>query len=115
MHCLHVAGTIIIQQGTGGFYRGDMFEVILKYKSMLSFIVLPKVDMEVSPPILGWISFWSRYRGSEVELLTPKGRFERGHDVLGGCRNCDDLWLTGYIPGTIVRAPPPGRDRHALD
>ena len=47
MHCLHVAGTIIIQQGTGGFYRGDMFEVILKYKSMLSFIVLPKVDMDL--------------------------------------------------------------------
>ena len=72
---LHVAGTIMIQQGTGGLSRGNMFEEILKGGSMISFIVLHKGGIKLSPPIFEWISSWSRYRGSEVELLTPEGWF----------------------------------------
>ena len=50
-----------------------------------------------------------------MELLIPERWFERGHDVLGGQRNWDDLWLTGYSPRTMVWAPPPGRARHNLE
>ena len=51
MHFLHVDGNIMIQQGTGGFSRGDIFEGVLKKESMLSSVALQKGAIEVSPPI----------------------------------------------------------------
>ena len=51
---------------------------------------------------------------SEGELMTPKGWFKWGHELLGVQRNCDNLWLIGYSSGTMVWVPPPGGSIHAL-
>ena len=53
--------------------------------------------------------------GLEVELLTSEGWFDRGHNCLGGRKNCDDIWIPSYSPGTMAWAPPPGRVIHALE
>ena len=91
-----------------------MFEGFTKGELILSFVVLHKGDIEVSPPVLEWIYLWYINREGEVELLTPKGRFEWGHEVLGGQINLDDLWLSGNSHRTMVCAPPPGGSRYAL-
>ena len=50
-----MAGTRMIRQGMDGLYIGDMLEGFLKGGSMLSFVLLHKGDIEVSPPVLEWI------------------------------------------------------------
>ena len=58
---------------------------------MRSFVTLHKEAITVSTPVFECISSLYRHMGSEVELLTPEGWFERGHDVLGVRRNFDYL------------------------
>ena len=50
-----------------------------------------------------------------MELLTPEGWFERGHDFFGSRRNCDGVWIPAYKTGTYIWAPPPGAARHAIE
>ena len=60
-----------------------MFEGVLKGELMLSFVALHKGDIEVPPPILEWIYSWAKHRGRKVELMTPEGWFDQGHNILG--------------------------------
>ena len=111
-----VAGTRMIDQGTDGLSRGDMYEGVMAGSSMLSFIPLHKSAGERSPGIIPWVQSWaSGCRGEAAELLTPSGWFTRGHDHEGGRKNIDGHWIPGYKAGTMLWDPPPGIARFAIE
>ncbi len=114
---VHVAGTRMIQQGTDGLSRGDMYEGVMKGESMFSFIPLHLNAFARSDTLEEWISSWAgRCREEEVETLSLEGWFERGHDVLGS-RHIDGgkTWIPKYKAGTFIWAPPPGVARFAIE
>ncbi len=112
---VHVAGTRMIKQGTDGLSRGDLVEGVMRGEAMLSFIPLHRNCIERSPILKTQLEECVKGFGNKVELLEPEGWFERGHDFLGGRKNCDGIWMPCYRPGTFIWAPPPGAARHAIE
>ena len=83
---------------------------------MLSFVPLHLGAVERSPGLLDWISSWAeKVNDQPLELLSPEGWYERGHDVVGGELNADGVWLPTYQTGTMLWAPPPGAARQAIE
>jgi hypothetical protein len=87
----------------------------MRGESMLDFIPLHQSAIDRHPPLLDWISSWASGLGHEVELLSPEGWFERGHDMDGGRDNTDGIWMPRYSTGTFVWAPPPGCARIVVE
>mmetsp|Transcript_20683 Transcript_20683/g.30301 ORF Transcript_20683/g.30301 Transcript_20683/m.30301 type:complete len:1268 (-) Transcript_20683:9637-13440(-) len=112
---IHVAGTRMIAQGTDGLSRGDMYEGVMRGESMLSHVPIHIDAIERSPTLLPWVLEWASQLGHKVELLDPEGWFERGHDIGGGTRNVDNVWMPLYKPGTYLWAPPPAAGRHVIE
>ena len=116
LEIVHVAGTRMIEQGTDGLSRGDMYEGVMAGRSMLSFVPLHKSAGERSPEIIPWVQSWaSGCRGEVAELLTPSGWYTRGHDHKGCRRNIDGYWMPGYQAGTFIWDPAPGIARFAIE
>ena len=44
---------------------------------------------------------------SDIEFINAKGWFKRGHDISGGVKNVDGVWIPTYQPASFVWSPPP--------
>ena len=115
VHFIHVAGSRMIAQGSDGLSRGDLYEGVMSGKSLLSFIPLAESAVERSPALLPWVQGWASSLEADVEFLDPEGWFERGHDMSGGVKNVDGIWIPSYRPGTFVWTPPPAAARIATE
>ena len=109
LHLIHVAGSRMIRQGTDGLSRGDLGEGVMKGDSMLNFIPLHLTAIQRSPELKqqiidcinpGKISL-------EIEFLDYEDWFSRGHDILGGKLNGDNIWIPRYKSGVFIWTPPP--------
>ena len=113
---VHVAGTRMIEQGTDGLSRGDMYDGVMRGESMLKYIPLHLNALERSPGLEDWLGSWAGdFRGREMEILAPEDWLERGHDFWGSRRNCDNMWIPAYKCGSMVWVPPPGVARFAIE
>ena len=113
---IHVAGTRMIEQGTDGLSRGNMFEGVMQGKSMLEFVPLHLSALDRSEKLE------SRLRRclegkfhSKLEILAPKDWFIRGHDIMGTRMNCDGMTIPKFKSGTMLWAPPPAVAKFAVE
>ena len=73
---IHVDGTRMIAQGTGGLSRGLMTEGVMSGKEMMSFVTINLSAMQRSENITEWInSLWGK--GNKVPLK-PEDWFKKG-------------------------------------
>ena len=107
IHFIHVAGTRMIKQGADGLSRGNLLEGVMQGRRMVDFIPITTSAIELQGSLAEWISSWLPSEGKEVEVLTPKGWFLRGHDVVGFEKNCDGFDEAVLSPGYFVWSPPP--------
>ena len=108
IHFIHVAGTRMIAQGTDGLSRGDLNEGVMRGDGILSFVPLHLSALERQPKLEGWIRSFvlpARLR-EEVIFLNHEGWFERAHDIVGGAKNGDGVWIPEYRSATYVWTPP---------
>lgn len=108
----HVSGKRMIAQGTDGVSRGNLSEGVMAGRPMFEFLPFHLSATDRSPALLDWVKSWL---GSDLELLTPEGWYERGHDFDGGRSNCDGIWIPGLRSGIFVWAPPPAAADAALE
>ena len=106
IHFVHVAGTRMIAQGSDGLSRGNVSEGVMRGTPMESFIPLNEDAIQRSPQLTKWLKSWAT---GDLEFLTPKDWFRRGHDILEGEFevNVDGLKWPRYKKGTFVWSPPP--------
>ena len=108
IHFIHVAGTRMIQQGSDGLSRGNLLEGVMQGADMLDFIPITARSTDIQPNLAEWISTWLLPpEGGNLELLSPKDWFLRGHDISGYACNCDGLKESVLTPGYYVWSPPP--------
>jgi hypothetical protein len=108
IHIIHVAGKRMIVQGTDGLSRGVLSEGVMGGDDMSAFIPLHKNALERSEGLLTWLqSNCDEVDGNSFVALTVEDWFERGHDVIGGERNVDGIWVPRTATGSYVWAPPP--------
>ena len=108
----HVSGKRMIAQGTDGVSRGNLSEGVMSGKPMAEFLPFHLSALDRAPALLPWVRSWM---GNELEVLTPEGWFERGHDFDGSQKNCDGYWMPGLRSGIYVWAPPPAAADTALE
>ena len=89
---VHVAGKRMIAQGTDGLSRGNLTEGVMAGDGMLQYVPLAKSALECNKEeILSWLSGW--LPSEELEVLEPEGWFTKGHEITGGLRNQDGIWI----------------------
>ena len=76
---------------------------------MLSFVPLHLFALERCPGLRSKLMkiITPGYNEDEVEILEYEGWFERGHNILGGEKNEDGIWIPKYKKGTFIWTPPP--------
>jgi hypothetical protein len=84
-----VAGTRMMEQGTDGLSRGDLFNGILARKYFLEFVPLDKGALERSSGLADWLRETFPRKGG-WNVLDKEGWFEKG-----------------YEDGNHIWAPPP--------
>jgi hypothetical protein len=109
IHLIHVAGSRMIKQGTDGLSRGDFGEGVMKGDSMLNYVPLHLTALERSAGLKQQIidCVGSSEHPRKLEFLNYDDWFSRGHDIIGGSINPDNIWIPKYKPGTFVWTPPP--------
>jgi len=115
---IHVAGSRMIQQGTDGLSRGDFSEGVMKGISMLSFIPLHLTAWERASTLKQWIIDWmtpSLKQNESLEFLDVQDWFWRGHDIDGGVKNDDGIWMPTYKSGIFIWSPPPAGGQIAIE
>ena len=91
-----------------GLSRGCLSEGVMRGEPMSGVIPLHLNAFERSSGVESWIRSWCEQPGDEQFLaLTPEGWFERGHDIIGGAKNGDGVWLPEYKSGNYLWFPPP--------
>ena len=99
----HVSGERMKAQGTDGVSRGQLKEGVSSGSDMLAYIPFHLTALQRFPPVETWLRSWL---GKDMEVLTPEGWFERGHDILGGKNDAKGFWRHNLTSGTFVWAPP---------
>ena len=96
----------MIAQGRDGLSRRNVLEGVMQGTPMESFIPLNESALERSTTLKTWLKSWT---SGDVEFLTPRDCFIRGHDIVEGCfeTNGDGLKWPVYKKGTYVWAPLP--------
>ena len=112
LHVIHVAGTRMIDQGTDGLSRGNFLEGVMAGNEMTSFLPLHLTAMDRSPILENWIRSWAP---SDTHVLKPDEWYTRGHGILGGGHNLDDLWMPTYERSTKMWVPPPEAAFEAIE
>ena len=97
----------MIEQGSDGLSRGNLTEGVMGGWKMSDFVPLHLNAFERSGKLEGWIRSWLDNNKVKAEILKPEGWFERGHDLDGGEKNCDGMWIPKYKDGVYIWAPPP--------
>ena len=116
LHLIHVAGSRMIVQGTDGLSRGDVGEGVMGGARMMSFVPLHLSVLERSPGMLQWIDHtFNMPMLEKVQLLTPEGWFEQGHDIEGGTVNEDGIWMPSFSKGRYIWTPPPAGGLVAIE
>jgi hypothetical protein len=117
LHVIHVSGRRMIAQGTDGTSRGDLGEGVMKGKAMLSYIPLHLSALERCPALKEEIRRWiiPSLGKEEVIFLEYADWFERGHDIVGGKKNADGVWIPTYRAGTYIWTPPPAGGQLAVE
>jgi hypothetical protein len=85
LHIIHVAGTIMIAQGTDGLLRGNLLEGVMKGEDFLGFIPLHLSALQRSPELEDW--FKGMFPKGELEILAPEDWFGKGHDIRSWYKN----------------------------
>ena len=82
--------------------------------ALQSFIPLNEGAIQRSPQLIKWLKSWT---SEELEFLTPKDWFLRGHDIMEGEFevNVDGFKWPKYAKGTFVWAPPPAAAETMLE
>lgn len=114
---IHVAGTRMIAQGTDGLSRGDLNEGVMKGDRLSAFIPLHLSALARQPGLKTWIRSFvlpSNVR-EEIIFLDYEGWFERAHDIVGGGKNGDGIWIPRYTTATYVWTPPPAAAQIAVE
>jgi hypothetical protein len=92
-----VAGTRMIEQGTDGLSRGDLFNGILAGGRFLDYVPLNKGATELAPKLEGWLGTSFPRKGG-WSVLDKEGWFEKG-----------------YTDGNHIWSPPPAIANAVLD
>lgn len=117
LHFIHVAGTRMIQQGTDGLSRGDLDEGVMKHGGILEYVPLHLNALERQKLISEWLPLFvfPSVHQKKVEFLTEADWFVRGHDIIGGSKNADGVWIPDYKDGTFIWLPPPAAGLLAVE
>ena len=118
LHFIHVAGSRMIDQGTDGLSRGDIGEGVMVGQPMLSFVPLHKTALQRSDSLKTWIISWLNpclTKGEQLEFLDENDWFCRGHDVLGGAKNPDGIFIPHFKAGVMIWTPPPAAAHVAIE
>ena len=99
----------MIAQGTDRTSRGDLGEGVMKGQSMLSFVPLYLSAVERCPELIKVIkeTVLPRQGEKEIIFLSYEDWFVRAHDITGGSKNEDGVWIPSYKAGTYIWTPPP--------
>jgi hypothetical protein len=108
----HVSGERMKAQGTDGVSRGQLKEGVSTGQSMLSFVPFHLSAIQRSESVEAWLRSWL---GESMEVLSPEGWFERGHDHLGGDVDAKGFWRHTIKPGTFVWSPAPAAASVAIE
>lgn len=96
----------MIEQGTDGLSRGNLNEGVMTGASMLSFVPLNKGALDRRPELLDWIAEWVPY--PHITVLSCEDWYEKGHGVVGGCKNSEGIWMPKEMEeGWLLWSPPP--------
>ena len=78
----------------------------MKGTSVLEYIPFNLTALERSTTLKPWLDEWT---GSQLEELTPKGWFTRGHDLVDNKQECnvEGLWMPTYESGKYLWYPAP--------
>ena len=116
-HLIHVSGNRMIAQGTDGTSRGDLGEGVMKGQTMLSFIPLHLTALERCEGLEEELrrAIVPRSGEGEVIFLNYEDWFIRAHDIVGGCKNDDGVWIPSYCSGTYIWMPPPAGAQLAVE
>lgn len=112
---VHAAGTRMIAQGGDGLSRGSINEGVMSGEDFLSFLPFNENAIERSPSLRTWIEDWANT--NDLEFLSPKDWFVRGHDVVAFSKPSEggDLARPIIKKGTFVWAPPPAAANVAVE
>ena len=113
---IHIAGTRMIAQGVDGLSRGCLSEGVMRGEPISGFIPLHLNAFERCSLVENWLRGWCELPGDDPFLsLTPEGWFERGHDIVGGAKNSDGVWMPEYKSGNYFWFPPPAAANICID
>ena len=112
IHFFHVSGRRMIQQGADGLSRGNLNEGVMQGNDMLDFVPTHLSALERSSGLVDWLQ---EQIGEDLEVLTPEGWFDRGHDIDGGYEDESGIWIPKYRSSTFVWFPPPAAAEVAVE
>jgi hypothetical protein len=91
---VHVAGTRMIAQGTGGLSRGIILKGVMSGENMLHFIPLAQSARERQPIL---VSFLQECVGQalqhKVKVLQVEEWFQEGHGIISGYKDSHGVWI----------------------
>ena len=114
---VHIAGTRMIEEGADGLSRGFLSEGVMRGVKISEFIPLHLTAFERSPALEPWLRNWAEtgHVEHQFDILKPEGWFEQGHDIVGGAKNIDQVWMPKYKSGNYILAPPPAAADVCID
>ena len=68
--------------------------------SILDFVPLNETAFESSATLFPWVQTWIGV--NNIDILTPKGWFEEGHEMKGGNNNNNGIWTPYHSKGTFL-------------
>ena len=80
IHFIHVAGTLMMQQGTDDLSCGCLTGGVMQGTKMKYFVPLKTTALELSPPLLNWLESWWE---TPITVLIPEDWFKRWYDIVG--------------------------------
>ena len=106
-----------MEEGADGLSRGCLSEGVMRGVKMSEFIPLHLTAFERSPALEPWLRTWVETGHVEhrFDILKPEGWFEQGHDIVGGAKNSDQVWMPKYRKGNYIWAPPPAAADVCID
>ena len=116
-HVIHVSGNRMIRQGTDGTSRGDLGEGVMIGDTMLSFIPLHLSALDRCSQLKEEIrrAIIPAKGEKEIVFLECEDWFSRAHDIIGGEKNEDGIWIPTYQAGTYIWTPPPAGAHIAVE
>ena len=76
-------------------------------RSMKEFIPICTRASDAQDNLASWIESWLVPEGESLEVLKPEGWYQKGHDIIGFTKNCDDFDIPVYKKGFYLWTPPP--------